>query len=426
MNVLVVPGTTLVAREICNSIGTSKGIRLFGAGYDGEAARLFPYLRFDFVGDLASKNLLDKLEEIIERREIDLVILAHDSWIYEFRNTESIERAKVMKNSSSVIELCLFKSSTYEFLQKVIPTPNFFKSEDQILAFPVFLKPDRGQGSVGTREISSQEELNPFIDSRGVIGHQWVVSELLTGQEYTVDCFSGLNGELLYSSPRVRLSVISGLAVETRIIEHQELSDWAEKISQKIPIVGPWFFQAKEDSKGSLKLMEIGLRIAGGSSVQRLKGVNLSQLSVLQSQGLSLEIIDQRLFPSTIGNTLNLDFEFEAIYVDYDDTLILNSKKNLALINFLMLSKKKGIKIVLITRHSGNLEKSLYQFELSSFFADIIHLSHSESKSKCINSAGKFLFIDDSFHERHEMSLKFGSRVLVLDETFMIGGKVDK
>ena len=410
-----------MAKEICDSLTTTKGVELYGAGFDLETADGFPYSVFDFLGILGSANLMIRLEEIVLRNQIDYIIFAHDSWIFEFRDTEAIGNAKVIKNSSFAIQVCSFKSSTYDFFRNVLPTPKVFKSIKEITDFPVFLKPDRGQGSVSVKRINEPAELNPFLDENFLIDSDWVVSEYLPGDEFTVDCFSSLSGKLLYSSPRARISVKSGKAVETKVIENKILCKWAQLLSQEIKIVGPWFFQAKEDCDGVLKLMEIGLRIAGGSGVQRLKGVNLSHLNVLQSQNLTLRIIDQSNLPSKLRDSVELDFIFNQIYVDYDDTLILNSTLNVRLLEFLRESKSKGITITLISRHKGNLDASLKSFVISYLFNQVIHLRNNDPKSKYLKADGNFLFIDDSFRERLDISVQFGRKALVLDESFLMG-----
>ncbi len=410
-----------MAREICNSLSTARGVRLFGAGYDITASESFPYDYFDFLGVLGSMNLVEELKNIVTLREIDQIIFAHDSWIFETRNLDFINRAKIIKNSSLTIEKCSFKSSTYDFLRGILPTPETFKSVHEVRDFPVFIKPDRGQGSVGALKICDHQELRPFIDSKGFFTDSLIVSEFLPGKEYTVDCFSDLNGNLMYASPRIRLSIKSGLAIETRVIKHAELSNWAKIISKTIAITGPWFFQVKEDVEGSLKLMEIGLRIAGGSAVQRLKGVNLSRLCLFQSQGVELEILDRKSYPHRSADMVDFDFDFQEIYVDYDDTIIIESSLNYKLIEFLKLQVSKGKPVTLITRHSGNLKKSLSDFHLNNIFSRIIHITDGCPKSKYIHGASNFLFIDDSFRERRDVSLHFGSSVLALDESFVQG-----
>ncbi len=419
MNVLIVPGTTLVAREICNSLGTMKGLRLFGAGYDITMALSLPYQGFDYVGALDSKNLIHDLEVIVDRRKIDFIIFAHDSWIYVFRNVNSIRKARLLKHSSNAIEICSFKSLTYEYLREDVVTPIVFKSAKDVSVFPVFLKPNRGQGSIGAFKIANFEELEPFMNSSGFIDDQWVVSEYLPGAEYTVDCFSAMDGEILYASPRIRSEIEFGLAVGTRAIELPELFKWAKVISKKLLLNGAWFFQVKEDSKGLFKLMEIGLRIAGGSGIQRLKGVNLSQMNILQSQGAALEVIDQNNFPSKLKKDFDLNFNYEKIYVDLDDTLIVNFNLNHELIAFLKSESDRGTPISLITRHKGNLQESLVKFGIGELFNRIIHVTELDPKSRYIDSDVNFLFIDDSFRERRDVSIHFGKQGLVLDESFL-------
>ena len=421
MNLLIVPGTTLVAKEICDSLTTTKGVELFGAGFDLEAAKGYPYSAYEFLGVLGSANLMFGLEEIVLRHQIDFIIFAHDSWIFEYRDRETIGNAKIIKNSSFAIQVCSFKSSTYALFENILPTPKLFNSIEKITHFPVFLKPDRGQGSVGAKLINELSELKPFLDGKSLIDSDWVVSEYLPGREFTVDCFSNLSGNLLYSSPRVRTLVKSGKAIETKIIENKAILEWAQVITQKIKITGPWFFQAKEDRDGTPKLMEIGLRIAGGSGIQRLKGVNLSHLNILQLQNVNLRIINQGNLPSKLRESMNLDFFFNQIFVDYDDTVILNSILNVQLIEFLRESRSKGVRVTLISRHNGNLEASLRTLQINDLFDEVIHIKNNDPKSKYVKVDGNFLFIDDSFRERMDISVQFGAKALVLDESFMIG-----
>jgi hypothetical protein len=84
------------------------------------------------------------------------------------------------------------------------------------------------------------------------------------------------------------------------------------------------------------------------------------------------------------------------------------------------------MRVTLITRHKGDLKKSLEQFGIGTFFNQIIHITNDDPKSKFINSGVKFLFIDDSFRERFDVSTQFGEQVLVLDESFIVGRKFDE
>jgi len=193
----------------------------------------------------------------------------------------------------------------------------------------------------------------------------------------------------------------------------------AKVIGGELQLAGPWFFQMKEDGDSLPKLMEVGLRVAGSSGVQRLKGVNFSKLQLFQSQGFKLQIIDQDLYPSIFKNGFDLNFTYHFIYVDFDDTLIVDSKINIVLLNFLKEQSLLNVEIILLTRHKGNLYESLELYGLRNLFAEVIHLKNREKKSDFIKCQGKFVFIDDSFQERLDVAIKFNTRALVLDESFL-------
>jgi hypothetical protein len=194
---------------------------------------------------------------------------------------------------------------------------------------------------------------------------------------------------------------------------------WASLISDALNIVGPWFFQVKETSKKLPKVTEVGLRVAGASGVQRLKGINLTMLNLAQAQGLELKIIDQSVYPTKFTNGFDLDFAFNEIYVDYDDTLVLGSVVNKNLSDFLEYNHALQRKISLITRHGGNIHESLKLLNLDHIFEDVIQVSINDRKSDYIKTDTKFLFIDDSFRERLDIATVFGNQALVLDESFL-------
>lgn len=419
MNVLVVPGTTLIAKEIVDSLSHAKGIRIYGAGFDLYTALNFPYLAYDFLESLEKGSPLPKLEEIVFERKIDCIIFAHDSWIYNFRNLKIVGTAKVLGQLSSTIEIASFKSKTYDALRTILPTPGLYSSIAEIRNYPVFVKPDRGQGSVNSKRLDDFDEASQFVNSEGFFEDKWLVSEFLPGYEFTIDCFSNDGHEVIYSSVRKRLSIEFGVAIETTILKNEEMTKLARIIGGELQLAGPWFFQMKEDSDSLPKLMEVGLRVAGGSGVQRLKGVNFSKLQLFQSQGFELQIIDQDLYPSIFKNGFDLDFTYHFIYVDFDDTLIVDSKINIVLLNFLREQSLLNVEIILLTRHKGNLHESLEFYGLENLFDEVIHLEKSEKKSDFIECQGNFVFIDDSFQERFDVATKFNTRALVLDESFL-------
>ena len=91
--------------------------------------------------------------------------------------------------------------------------------------------------------------------------------------------------------------------------------------------------------------------------------------------------------------------EYDTVYVDFDDTLVANGKVNSFLIAYLYQVHDKGKRLVLLTKHSGNIMDRLKAYNIDpSLFDSISSLKHSGNKADYISR--KAIFIDDSFSER--------------------------
>jgi hypothetical protein len=99
-------------------------------------------------------------------------------------------------------------------------------------------------------------------------------------------------------------------------------------------------------------------------------------------------------------NSFELNITFDNVYVDYDDTMVINDKWNYQLIGKLFEYKNIGKKIILITRN----EKPKRIKEL---FDKVIIVKKCEPKSKYITSRSS-IFIDDSHKERLEVHNALG------------------
>ena len=64
-------------------------------------------------------------------------------------------------------------------------------------------------------------------------------------------------------------------------------------------------------------------------------------------------------------------------------------------------------KLILITKHDGDLEGKLVKYRLTGLFDRIIRLSRAEYKSDFIDKTDS-IFIDDSYGERKEVREKLG------------------
>ena len=100
------------------------------------------------------------------------------------------------------------------------------------------------------------------------------------------------------------------------------------------------------------------------------------------------------------SNKYKLDINYSTVYVDYDDCLILEKRYvNVELVQFLYQCLNKGKRLVLLSKHEGDLDLELKQFRLEGLFDEVIHISRDEQKCEYV-IAKDSIFIDDSHAER--------------------------
>lgn len=428
MRVLLIPGTTQVALEYIRSVKLRRDIFLYGAGSDLYHPLCREYEDYAFLSSEISCFDYRVVQEILHRYSIDIIVPCHDDWILTLSQmARSLDAICTVPNLDSALIL-RSKRATYRALSQSIPTPMTYESLTSVYEFPVFLKPDRGQGSRGSQPIHFADGLKEiFSDSLdGTFKEEWLVSEFLPGAEFTVDNFTDTYGNLLYSSTRQRLKTHNGVSSETATLPLIDDSQWAKTISNYIPITGAWYFQYKFDSEGMAKLLEVAARPAGASGINRLFGINLPLMQLQQAMGFELEVLDSAEMVTVKRDSnsgkYNATFEnrkFKQIYVDFDDTLVswkdeLPSITRVA--DFIKKAKEYDRKIILISKHQGSLFSLLEHLDLKDSFDQVVHITDSTPKFNFIKFSDEdILFIDDSFSERRQVKHKFRSSVVVVD-----------
>lgn len=399
--VLVFPAGTEIGLEIYAALHSCKEVELFAAGQAISNHAELLYDNYYQIPSIHSDQWLDEFISVVKKLDIDYIFPAYDDVVVALSANRDKIPATILIPSHEICLLTRSKSETYQKLKSVVKTPKVYKSANDVMAFPVFIKPDRGQGSFGIKLIKSREELQQSMQEI----ESPIISEYLPGNEYTVDCFSDREKGLLFSGARQRLRMRNGIAVSTQIIESPIFNSFAQKISDELNMQGAWFFQVKEDVSNELTLLEIGPRIAGSMAANRVQGVNFPLLSIFEAERLPLSILKNSypvLLDRALKNKYKKSIAFDTVYVDFDDTILLGDQINLQAIQFLYKCVSKGIEIILITRHSGDLSKVLNKYRLNQLFDEVIHLKQGEKKSSAITHKNA-IFIDDSFSERMDV-----------------------
>lgn len=400
--ILVFPCGSEIGLEIYRSLNYTTHVELYGANSVDDHGK---FVYENYVGNIPfidSPLFIEKISGVVKQFKIDAIYPAMDKAIWILKKHEKDIGCKVIASNYKTTELCLYKTKTYNKLKGTVNIPKVFNDFDSVKDFPVFVKPDIGYGSRGVFKAENKEDFIFFMKNKSF--DNYVVSEYLPGEEYTVDCFTNKDRKLIFVGPRIRNRISNGISVNTIPVNGptDEFKSIALQINKDINFRGAWFFQVKRNSYGELTILEIASRLGGSSGLYRGKGINFALMSIYDAFGIDVEILENSYdleLDRALDSKFKLNLDFSTVYVDFDDCLIMDSKINVQLLSFLFKCVNIGKKIVLLSKHDGNLIERLKKYRLINMFDKVIHINRNECKSDYITDL-KSIFIDDSFAER--------------------------
>lgn len=412
INVLVFPCGSENALEIYKALRYSVHVNLIGASSVDDMGSL---TYKNYVGGLPNikDNSFDKeFEKLITEKSIDVIFATHDT-VMQFLADKKLD-TYLVNGDINTTKIARSKIKTYELFKNQSWCPRYYIELENI-EFPVICKPDFGQGAQGVYTCYNHHDLKIYSDKIDFP----VIAEYLPGDELTVDCFTDRNKKLIWAQPRTREKVKAGISMKSTYIElSDEINNIANDINNQLKMRGPWFFQIKQDKNKKWKLLEISCRMAGTMVAQRAKGINLPLMAVqdfMERDLITLPFIHARYIERAIYTKVKMDIEFSKVYIDFDDTLILNNKIVIDAISFIYAMNNEKKEVILITRHENNLDETLKLFGISKeLFSEIIHIKDNTPKSNYIKGKDA-IFIDNHFLERKEVSEKCNIPVFDVD-----------
>jgi carbamoyl-phosphate synthase large subunit len=178
------------------------------------------------------------------------------------------------------------------FLREIgIPGPatHAYSPDLRIDRFPVYLKPRRGSGSVGTARFESAHSLHEAARGR----HDLIVQEAVEGSEFTVDCFAAAPGRVVAAVPRERILVKAGVSVKGRTYHHPTIERIVRTVVEKTQLSGPANVQGMLAGDGSFSIIEMNPRFSGTLALTTAAGINFASLL--------LDSIEGKPIPDLIG-----------------------------------------------------------------------------------------------------------------------------
>lgn len=268
--------------ELVNSFREAKEeLRISGNLIGVDINKLAPALSFVdkkyIVPRILSDEFIPSIIEICKKENINLIIPTLDTELLVYaKNKELIEResgAKVMVSDKSVIEIIRNKIKTYEFLKENGFNVPRLITEDEILKgdykLPLFIKPLDGSSSVSNFKINTIDELNFF---KSYVNNP-IIQEFADGDEYCVDVFTNLSGELITVVPKLRMEHRGGEITKGKVIKDRGIMKLAHRLVDVLKPIGEINFDCIK--KGNeIIILEINGRFSGGAPISFKSGAN--------------------------------------------------------------------------------------------------------------------------------------------------------
>src|SRR6185436_5453093 len=168
---------------------------------------------------------------------IGLVVPTIDDELTSFAGAAAAFRASgvlVAVSSAETTSICNDKYDTCRTLSAkgVAAAASFLPRElPAAPAFPLFVKPRFGRGSVGAYMIRTAPELAFFVD----YVPDAVVQEYLDGPEFTIDMLCDFSGRPLSIVPRERVVIRAGVTDRGRTSKDARLIALAESCASVLP-----------------------------------------------------------------------------------------------------------------------------------------------------------------------------------------------
>lgn len=231
------------------------------------------------------------IEAIVSLFDIDLPILS--SHVNEFAKIG----VKVIVSSNDVITICNDKWLTFNYLKENgFHTPNTFIAisevmhalENDLIQFPLMVKPRWGMGSIAVFEVCNVEELTILYNkTKTMIANSYlsfeseeskeeciVIQEKLIGQEYGLDIINDLEGNYRTTISKKKLAMRSGETDIAETVQNPKLEQLGQKLSQSLKHIANLDVDVFLVENKPF-ILEMNARFGGGYPFSHLAGVNL-------------------------------------------------------------------------------------------------------------------------------------------------------
>ncbi len=262
--------------------GTEALARLLAANYDVFFADADPAAKPHTVADerwlqipLATvPEFAGEIAELCRRMQIRLLIPTVDEELLPIARLPKPLGFDVLLPPERFLARHLDKLASNQFLHQAgLPAPQTVAADQGRLDFPCIVKPRSGRGSRNVATVFSEAELQAQITLARQAPGDFVVQELVTGDEYTVMVAADRNGELRAIVP-VLVERKRGITLRAVTLYDRGVIGACRAIHAADPVPGCYNIQLIKAADGSAKPFEINPRISTTACLGLAAGVD--------------------------------------------------------------------------------------------------------------------------------------------------------
>lgn len=241
-----------------------------------------------------------KIDALFSLNDLELPILAENKARFEAIGV------KAVVSDPKVIDIAFDKYKTAQWVESLgLTAPKtYVRLEDckkalevGEIAFPLFMKPRWGSGSIGLESIADMEELDIYygllmkkikktILATASVGDEYImIQEKLTGSEYGLDIMNDLNGKNIGVSVKQKLAMRAGETDKAVTVDLPEVREMGRKIGEALGHIGNLDVDIMQRADGAYCVLELNPRFGGGFPFSYEAGVNFPKALIQMIKG---------------------------------------------------------------------------------------------------------------------------------------------
>jgi carbamoyl-phosphate synthase large subunit len=201
------------------------------------------------------------LQELCEEFDVRAVVPLTDLDLEILGHARSAGQLPAFVPDGEIARATFDKYETHLLLERHgLPSPPTVLPGNPVDSYPVMVKPRWGSGA---RSIFRAEDEREAEFLATYIREPAMLQRAMRGPEFSMDCFSDLDGRCLSVIPRNMLESRGGESIKGTTLDDPELVDLGRRVVEALGCRGPCTVQAFRDEEIGLGITDVNTRFGG-------------------------------------------------------------------------------------------------------------------------------------------------------------------